>query len=278
MPPIMSGLEHRNVLVTGGSGGIGPYIARALAREGATVALTARSQSQLSEVAVSLKDSRGQPLAISADLRVAEDRERLIETVTRHHGRIDILVNNAGLEFEGAFAAQSPEDIASTIDVNLVAPIALTRRVLPSMLANGLGHIVNIASLGGKRGVPYDAVYCATKAGLIEWSHALRLETADHGVGVSVICPGYVTGAGMFARFGMRPPLSIGSCTPEQVANAVVHAIQRNRGEIIVNTMPLRPLLALGALSPSLMDWLLTRIGIVSFQRRKVTHSDHHSS
>ncbi len=184
-------------------------------------------------------------------------------------------VNNAGVEFEGAFASQSQDDIASAIEVNLVAPIALTRRVLPSMLASRLVHIVNIASLGGKRGVPYDAVYCATKAGLIEWSHALRLETADHGVGVSVICPGYVTGAGMFARIGMKPPLSMGSCTPEQVANAVVHAIQRNRGEIIVNATPVRPLLVLGALSPGLMDWLLIRMGIVGFQRRKVTHSDH---
>ncbi len=271
----MKHIEHRNVLITGGSRGIGPYIARALAAEGAKVVLTARSQTQLAEVAASLKETGGEPLAIAADLGVAEDRERLIDAVTKHYGCIDILVNNAGLEFEGAFATLSHDDIDSTIEVSLVAPIALTRRVLPSMFSNRLGHIVNIASLGGKRGVPYDAVYCATKAGLIEWSHAMRLETADHGVGVSVICPGYVTGAGMFARFGMRPPLSIGSCTPEQVANAVVHAIQRNRGEMIVNAMPVRPLLALGALSPTLMDWLLTRMGIVGFQRRKAMHSDH---
>jgi len=135
----MKNLEHRNVLITGGSRGTGLHIARVLASEGAKVALTARSQTQLAGVAASLKET------------------------------------------------------------------------------------------GGKRGVHYDAVYCATKAGLIEWSHALRLETADHGVGVTVICPGYVTGAGMFARFGMRQPLSMGYCTPEQVANAVVHAIHRSR-------------------------------------------------
>ena len=139
------------------------------------------------------------------------------------------------------------------------------------MIANGSGHIVNIASLGGKRGVPYDAVYCATKAGLIEWSHALREEMAKYHIHVSVICPGYVTEVGMFARFGLKPPLSIGSCTPKQVANAVVRALRYRQREIIVNSLPVRPFLALGALSPALLDWLLRRLGVVDFQRRKVT-------
>lgn len=271
----MKNLEDRNVLITGGSRGIGPYIARALAIHGARVALTARSRAGLAQVAASLEGAGGQPLVVTADLSAARDRKRLIASVVAQDGPIDILVNNAALESEGAFTALPQPSIESTIEVNLLAPMALTRQVLPSMIANGRGHIVNIASLGGKCGVPYDAVYCATKAGLIEWSRALRMEVASQGVGVSVICPGYVTDAGMFARFGMKPPWNLGSCTPAQVAHAVVRAVRQDRGEIIVNSMPVRPSLALGALSPALLDWILKKMGVLDFQRRKVTQGGH---
>ncbi|MDJ0860728.1 MAG: SDR family NAD(P)-dependent oxidoreductase [Gammaproteobacteria bacterium] len=267
----MENLEQRTALVTGGSRGIGPYIARALAKEGVRVVLTARSERLLAQAAASLADLGERPLVVPADLQRAGDRERLIAAATRHFGRIEILVNNAGIESEGAFAALSQQAIDSTIGVNLVAPLALARQVLPGMVANGSGHIVSIASLGGKRGVPYDAVYCATKAGLIEWSHALREEVAGYHIHVSVICPGYVTEVGMFARFGMKPPLGIGSCTPEQVANAVVRALRYRQREVIVNSIPVRPFLALGALSPALLDWLVKRMGVTDFQRRKVT-------
>jgi short-subunit dehydrogenase len=138
------------------------------------------------------------------------------------------------------------------------------------MLARRRGHVVNVASFGGKKGAPFEAVYSATKAGLIEWTSALRSELESTGVCFSAICPGYVTGEGMFAKFGVSAPRTIGSCTPEQVAAAVVDAIRRDRPEVIVNSMPVRPLLALNALSPRLGLWLLEAMGITAFQRRKV--------
>ena len=96
------------------------------------------------------------------------------------------------------------------------------------------------------------------------------MELEDRGVRFSTIFPGYVTEVGMFARFGMKPPWTIGSCTPAQVAAAVLRAIERNELEIIVNSRPLRPAFALAALFPKAGDWLMHRLGVVEFQRKKV--------
>jgi short-subunit dehydrogenase len=106
--------------------------------------------------------------------------------------------------------------------------------------------------------------------GVVEWSNALRAELEGTGVDVSVICPGFVTEVGMFAKFGIAPPPALGSCTAPQVARAVVRALQANRAEIIVNSMPLRPILAIYALFPGIAGWLLKVIGVTEFQRKKV--------
>ena len=129
------------------------------------------------------------------------------------------------------------------------------------MLARGRRHVVSLGSLAGKKGTPYNAVYSATKAGLIEWTHAMRIEFGETPVSFSVICPGYVTQVGMFARLGIDAPRSLGSCTPDQVADAVVQALRHDRAEILVNSMPVRPLLALNALWPGLGDRWMTRLG-----------------
>ena len=209
-------------------------------------------------------------LTVAVDLAQPAERERLVSAVLSRFGTIDILVNNAGLETEGAFLNLSWDAIRENIEVNLVASLALTHLVLPRMLARGSGHVVNIASIAAKCGGPFAATYSATKAGLAEWAQGLSLELAETGVRFSTIFPGYVTEVGMFARFGLKPPLSIGSCAPAQVARAVVGAIEHDRLEVIINSTPLRPFCALKALSPSLGDWLLHKLGVVRFQRRKV--------
>ena len=104
------------------------------------------------------------------------------------------------------------------------------------MLNQKQGHIVNIASVGAKSGAPYAATYCGTKAGLAEWTRGLRLELAGTGIHFSVIFPGYITEVGMFSRFNMKAPWMVGSCTPSQVARAVLKAIERERAEVIVNS------------------------------------------
>jgi short-subunit dehydrogenase len=266
-------MEHfkgKVVLLTGGSRGLGPVIAKSLAERGASIALAARSKSGLDDVATSLRAMGSKTLTIPIDLSQASQRKNLIADVLNEFGKIDILVNNAGLETEGVYTELSWTSIQETIEVNLTAPMALTHLVLPGMLERKSGHIVNIASIAAKSGVPYGATYSGTKAGMAEWTRGLRLELRNSGVHFSTIFPGYVREVGMFARFGMKPPRLVGSCHPSQVAEAVVRAIVKGRSEKIINSQPLRFIFMINELSPAIGDWIMRISGAVDFQRRKV--------
>jgi short-subunit dehydrogenase len=266
----MEYFKGKIVLLTGASRGIGPVIAESLAKRGSHIALAARSASGLEEVAAKLNASGIKTLIVPVDLSQSSQRKKLFDDVINEFGRIDILINNAGLETEGAYTELSWKSIQETIDVNLSAPMELTHLVLPSMLERNSGHIVNIASIAAKSGGPYAATYSGTKAGLAEWTRALRLELHNTGIQFSTIFPGFVTEVGMFARFGMKPPGLVGSCSPSQVAEAVIRAIVKGKPEIIVNSMPLRYSYMLSEMSPALGDWLMRVSGVVDFQRRKV--------
>ena len=261
------------VLLTGGSRGIGPFIAQALADRGATLALAARSARTLEAVARTLVEGGARVEAVPVDLREQSERERLVAAVRERLGRIDVLVNNAGLETEGAFTELEWPAVRETVELNLLAPMALTRLVLPEMIGRGSGHVVNVASLAGKTCVPYEAVYSGTKAGLAGWTRALRLELAGTGVRFATIFPGYVRDEGMFAKFGVKAPRIAGSCSPADVARAVARSIERGRVETIVNSRPVRWTLAVNELAPALGDWLMRVSGVVDFQRRKVVGS-----
>ena len=264
----MTTLKNRIILLTGASRGIGPFIARKLALEGAILAVSARSSDGLNQTIASLPTPGHK--AFPVDIRNPEARRTLVQNAKDAFGRIDILINNAGVEMEGRFTDLSEEQIAETININFHAPMHFIRLVLPLMVENGYGHIVNISSIGGKRGAPYGALYCGTKAALDRWAEAVRMEVAGDGVNISTIFPGYVTEVGMFARFNMKPPALLGSCNPGQVANAVYRSIIKNKKEIIVNSMPIRPLLSLGQLFPGFADVIVRAFGIPDFQKRKV--------
>jgi short-subunit dehydrogenase len=224
----------------------------------------------LERAGASLQPLKVKILTVRADLIHAPERQRLVSEVLREFGRIDVLINNAGIESEGRFLDLSWDRIEQTIAVNLSAPVHLTQLVLPQMLARSQGHVVHLASIAARVGVPYDAVYSGTKAALARWSEALRRELAGTGIHLSTVFPGYVTEVGMFARFGLRPPWLAGSCTPAEVAAGVLQAIERERTEVMVNSQPLRPALALIELFPSFGDWFMRRSGVLEFQRRKV--------
>lgn len=266
----MTSLSGKHVLLTGGSRGLGPVIAEALAKRGAYIALAARSEEGLNNTAKSLNKYDIQTIVIPVDLSQPSQQHELVLRVLEKFTSIDILINNAGLETEGAYLDLSWEAIETTIDVNLIAPMALTYHVLPHMLKHKSGHIVNIASVGAKAGIAYAATYCGTKAGLAEWTKGLRLELEGTGIHFSTIFPGYVTEVGMFAKFHMTPPAIVGSCTPSQVADAVVRAIEKEKSEVIVNSSPNSLVAAIGELSSGLGDWIVKRSGAVDFQRRKV--------
>jgi short-subunit dehydrogenase len=266
----MTAISASCILLTGGSRGLGPVIAGALANRGANLALAARSEQGLNKVVESLQKYEVETLAVPVDLTQPAQRQALVDTVMEKFGRIDILINNAGVESEGAYLDLPWEVIRDTIELNLTAPMELTYLVLPHMLDRRRGHIVNISSIGAKCGTNLAATYCGTKAGLAEWTRGLRLELDGSGVHFSTIFPGYVTEVGMFARFHKTPPVLIGSCTPPQVARAVVRAIEKDKIELVVNSSPLRLLFALSEISPVLGDWFTKMGGGVDFQRRKL--------
>ncbi len=191
-------------IVTGASRGIGVYIARALAEEGANLSLAARSADELEQVRAEMEALGVEVIATICDVAVREDRARLIERTEAELGPIDILINNAGIERVRRFETAPDSDFTDTLAINLEAPILLTRAVVPGMLARKRGHVVNIASGAGKVGVAYGTSYCASKHGLVGFTHALRAEYEKSPVGFSVVCPGFVTDAGMYDRWEQR--------------------------------------------------------------------------
>ncbi len=265
----------KNAILTGASRGIGVPIARELARYGVNLALAARASSagQLEAVARDLAEMGIRAVPIPTDVTSPNDRQALVERAESELGSVDLLVNNAGVEIGGALAEMDPVAIRTMVETNLVACIEMARLVLPGMLARHSGHIVNIASIAGKAPYPYNSIYTATKSGIVAWSMALYLELDGTGVSTSVICPGYVSGVGMFVnKGGKRPPMT-GTVTPERVAKAVVDAVYRDLPEVLVWPSVIRPLLALQQLAPSFASFYYKRFGILASLRRSAKQS-----
>jgi short-subunit dehydrogenase len=246
-------LRGRNALVTGAGGGLGAYIARALAGEGVNLAVTDLPGSSVDGLSAELRSRGVQVEHAPADLTDRDERRRLASWAADALGPIDILVNNAGVEFGGPFLDTSPEQLELTVAVNLLAVMDLTRLLLPGMLDRRRGHVVSMASLAGKIPPPQLASYGATKHGVVGFTGALRAELADEPVGFSAICPGFVGRVGMFGRLepyveGGSVPM--GTIPPERVGDAVVRAIREDVGEIVLNRRPVKPLILLNAIAP----------------------------
>ena len=261
-------LSGATAVLTGGSRGLGPFIARALAEQGVNLALSARSAADLEEVAATLQAKGVRCVAVAADVTNAADRARLVDQAQRALGPIDILVNNAGVEHGGSFVRRSADEIEQLVATNVRAPMLLSHLVLPGMLARQRGHVINIASLAGKLGYPYAAVYGGTKAALIAWSGALRLELEGTGVSVSVVSPGYVKGAGMFEAHYQKPPSVLSETTPEAVAAGVVRALREDPIEVVVSGRPFWPVQALYAVAPRTVLGVFRRLGLFDYMRR----------
>lgn len=258
----MENLRGTTAIVTGASRGIGRTIVRHLANEGVKLVLAARSASELDDVAREVPGALACPTDVSSEPALAA----LVQRAEREIGPVDLVVNNAGIELTQHYERAATEDLRSIVDVNLVGPMILTRLVLPGMLLRGRGHVVNVASMAGKSGPPFVAAYAATKAGLIGLTQSLRAELHGRGVGVSVVCPGFVSEAGMFANatreHGSRAPRVAGTVSPDEVATAVVRAIRDDLPEVLVNPGPARLAGALMELFPRVRDVIHERIGV----------------
>jgi short-subunit dehydrogenase len=262
----MKQLKGQHAIVTGASRGIGANVAEALARAGAHLTLAARSQDDLEAVAAACRVHGTQVETVACDLTTAAGRALLVKTAQASPaGPPSILVNNAGTELLGPYHRATPSAIEGLINLNLVAPMLLTREVLPSMVAQRRGHVVNLSSMAGKAGTPFAATYSATKSGLVGATAALRAEFRGTGVSFSVICPVFVTGAGMFKRLGedrVTVPRVIGTVPVERVVAAVLRSITHDKPEILLGSPAMRPLLALAQLAPRAHAAIVARVGV----------------
>ncbi len=179
------GIEGKTALVCASSRGLGRASARALAREGARVAMTARTQGPLEEAAREIG-----ALAVRADVSLARDREALVQRVVEELGPVEILVNNAGGPPAGPFASHDLEAWRAAMELNLVSAVHLTGLVLPAMIEAGSGRIVNIVSIAGLETVDDLILSNASRPAVLGWTRALAREIAGSGCGVAAVCPG----------------------------------------------------------------------------------------
>jgi short-subunit dehydrogenase len=239
-------LAGRSALLTGATGGLGRAIAAALAGRGATLALSGRKAEALEALAAELPGEGHRVLP--ADLAEPGAAEQLAAEA----GPVDVLVANAGLPGTGLLTDFTPEQVTRALRVNLEAPMLMARALYPPMLDRGSGHLVFVSSLSGKVANPRSSIYNATKFGLRGFALGLRIDLGRQGVGVSLVSPGFVREAGMFADSGAKPPPGMGTATPAQVGSATVRAIERDKVEIVVAPLPLRAVSHLGMATPGI--------------------------
>ncbi len=239
-------LAGKTVLLTGATGGLGRAIASALGERDAKVVLSSRRQADLDELAIGLPG--GPHRTIVSDLANEGEALQLLEAA----GEVDVLVANAALPASGVLEGFSQEQIERALRVNLEAPIRMSRELVPAFVERGSGHFVFMSSLSGKAATARASLYCATKFGLRGFALALREDLRGSGVGVSVVMPGAIRDAGMFADSGASAPPLMGTGTPEQVGAAVIRGIERNRGELSVAPVRQRALSAMAANAPEL--------------------------
>jgi uncharacterized protein len=183
---------RRYALVTGASSGIGRELAVLLAREGYALVLVARRTEPMQALADQLQQAHGMPsVVVGADLGSPEGVATVMREVTARQLEIDVLVNNAGYGLAGGFSALPAEPQLGMIDLNVRALTALTRELVPGMVARRRGYVLNVASLAAFQPGPLMSVYYASKAYVLSFSAALHEELREHGVKVTALCPGY---------------------------------------------------------------------------------------
>jgi uncharacterized protein len=238
-------LDGATALVTGATGGLGRAIAGALNERGAKLVLSGRRITELASIAGPLGAR-----TVLADLAVEEDVARLCAEAAA--AEVDVLVANAALPASGLLDQLSEQEIDRMLDVNLRAPILLAHALVPAMTRRRRGHLVFVSSLSGRAAAPASSMYSATKFGLRGFALGLRQDLGPAGVGVSLVSPGFIREAGMYADAGVRLPPGTATKTPGDVAAAVIRAIETDRAEIDVAPLPLRLGATVSSVAPDL--------------------------
>jgi NADP-dependent 3-hydroxy acid dehydrogenase YdfG len=220
-------LEGKVALITGASRGIGAAVARQLDAQGVKLGLASRSGDDLG------LDAVAQP----CDVRKQEELDSIVAATVERFGRLDILVANAGVGAYGPFLDLAPEHLDEMIDVNLKGTLYAVRAALPHLIESGAADIVTVASEAGRRGLPFEAVYCASKFGQVGFTRALDHELREHGVRCTNVCPGGVaTDFALDEGRGRSPEALPGMMSGDDVAEVVLFVLTRPRNHRILET------------------------------------------
>jgi len=225
-------LSRKSVLLTGAGSGIGRACAVEFARKGARLTLVGRREEPLEETARLIAETGSEAQVVSGDVRDEEVRQRAVEAAVERFGGLDVLVNNAGAVRAGRLENIDPEEIQTQIEVNLTAPILMTRAALPALREGGDAAVVNVSSGFGLVGMPFYATYAATKAGIAHFGEALRRELFGEGVHVMTIYPG-ATETPMMESNEAGPDLGFEYESAEDVAEALVAGLESGELEVV---------------------------------------------
>ncbi|WP_428265463.1 SDR family NAD(P)-dependent oxidoreductase [Haliangium sp.] len=228
----MKRFEDKVVVITGASAGIGAEVARRFAAEGAKLALAARGREGLERMRAELAEST-EVIAMPTDVADPGACEALLAHAAAELGGVHVLVNNAGFNSRGAVEEVAAEELARIVDVNLRAPIVLSRLALPYLRRSGGGAIINVASLAGHVPLPDEATYSATKFGLRAFTYALAEEVAGTGITASVVSPGPVETGFLLDELDTAPDLVFSQpmSTADEIAALVVACAADGRVE-----------------------------------------------
>lgn len=267
---------NKIAIVTGGASGIGAALARELARRGAIVTLADVNAGQLKKTTTAIINDGGKANAVTLDVTDFEAVKKLVNDTVSEHGRLDYLFNNAGIVVIAEARDYDYDDWRRIIDVDLYGPVNGVAVAYPVMIKQGFGHIVNTASLAGLMPCEPFCSYSAAKHGLVGLSLTLRMEGADLGVKVSVVCPGLIQTPifnSRTIRIDREELLKTApkALPPEKCARVILRGVERNKPIIVVTAMA-KIAWALYRISPAMMLWAGVRF--VRHFRKKLRVGD----
>ena len=264
--------QGKVVLVTGGSSGLGWFIAQAFGRAGAKVFVNGRDEGRLADAVKRLCEDGCTAAALPGDVTQPEDVERLFATIDHDQGRLDVLVNNAGRSDRGKVIETSVDEFRESLELNFLALVRCTQHAVPKLLS-GKGHLVNVGSLGAKTVSPFMGAYPTSKFPVAAYSQQLRMELGSQGLHVLLVCPGPIALPEVSDRYKKlaaekQLPDSAGKpgggvhlkgIDPTKLAQRIVRACEKRTAELVVPGRA-RWLFAVSALWPSLGDWIVRKM------------------
>jgi len=243
MRPRADAFRHKTALVTGAGSGIGRELARELARRGAVVVASDRNPGPLREAVDAILQAGGRAEAAPLDVTDAEAVQRTVEETVARHGRLDYLFNNAGIGVGGEARDISLQDWKEVLDVNLHGVVHGVAAAYPVMVRQGFGHIVNTSSVAGLFPLAGEISYVTSKYAVVGLSHALRAESADLGVKVTVVCPGKIETpiyrTSRVVKYPVEKVLSLWprGMKPETCVRIILRGVERNRATVVVTPL-----------------------------------------